>query len=91
VQQQLDQVIRSKGEHWQTLRALDARMKQAALQMEQSLTALATIYSQVRLVDAESIASGGAERIQNDIQEQVARMNDLLASLNEVYEFNRAG
>ncbi len=85
VQKQLDEVIKGKGEHWQTLRSLDDRMKQASLQMEQSLTALATIYGQVQLVDAESIGSGKAERLQADIQEQVARMNDLLASINEVY------
>ena len=78
-------MIKGKGEHWQTLRSLDDRMKQASLQMEQSLTALATIYGQVQLVDAESIGSGKAERLRADIQEQVARMNDLLASINEVY------
>lgn len=85
VQKQLDDVIKGKGDHWQTLRSLDDRMKQASLQMDQSLTALATIYSQVQLVDAESIGSGQAERLQSDIQEQVSRMNDLLASINEVY------
>ncbi len=85
LQKQMDDVIKGKSEHWQTLRALDERMKQGALQMEQSLTALATIYSQVQLVDAQSIGSGQTERLQADIQEQVARMNDLLASINEVY------
>lgn len=85
VQEQLDEVIAGKGNHWQSLRELDARMKQAALQVEQSLTALATVYSQVQLIDAQSINSGRAERLQDDIQEQVARLNDLVVSINEVY------
>ncbi|MBX3009954.1 MAG: hypothetical protein KF832_00555 [Caldilineaceae bacterium] len=88
MQQQLDEVIASKGKHWQTLRELDARMKQAALQLEQSLTALATVYSQVQLIDAQSVGSGQAERLQADIREQVARLNDLVASINEVYTYN---
>ena len=54
VKQQLDAVIAGKGKHWQTLRELDTRMQQAALQMNQSLTALATIYSQVQLIDARA-------------------------------------
>ncbi|MCB0052958.1 MAG: hypothetical protein KDE24_25830, partial [Caldilinea sp.] len=62
VQQQLDQVIASKSTQWQTLRQLDARMQQAQLQMDQSLTALATVYSQVQLLNAEAINSGRAER-----------------------------
>lgn len=84
-QEQLDEVIESKGRHWQSLRELDARMRQAGLQLEQSLTALGTVYSQMQLVDAQSVDSGRAERLRADIQEQVARLDDLVSSLNEVY------
>ena len=84
-QEQLDEVIESKGRHWQSLRELDARMRQADLQLEQSLTALGTVYSQVQLIDAQSVDSGRAERLRDDIQEQVARLDDLVSSLNEVY------
>lgn len=82
---QLDQVIDSKGQHWQSIRDLDSKIKQAQLQMEQSVTSLATIYSQIQLVDAQDVNSGRAERLQDDIQEQVNRLNDLVESINEVY------
>lgn len=91
VQTQIDQVIESKGKHWQTLRQLDARMTQAVLQLEQSLTALATMYSQVQLIDAQSVDSGRTERLQADIREQVARLNDLVTSINEVYDYQTKG
>ncbi|PJF34309.1 MAG: hypothetical protein CUN49_16320, partial [Candidatus Thermofonsia Clade 1 bacterium] len=78
VQRQLDEVISSKQNQWQTLRQLDARMKQAQLQMEQSLTALGTVYGQVQLLNAEAINSGRAERLRNDILEQVKRLDDLV-------------
>lgn len=91
VQSQLDNVITGKRNHWQSIRELDARMKEAALQLDQSVTALATIYSQVQLVDAQSIGSGRAERLQADIQEQVARLNDLVSSINDVYNHNTKG
>jgi hypothetical protein len=91
VQQQLDDVLTGKRNHWQALRELDARMQQAALQLDQSLTALATIYSQVQLIDAQSIGSGRTERLQADIREQVARLNDLVNSINDVYNYNTKG
>ncbi len=91
VKQQLQAVLTSKGKHWQSLRELDTRMQQAALQMDQSLTALATIYSQVQLVDAQGVESGRAERLQADIREQVDRLNDLVSSINEVYDYNTKG
>jgi hypothetical protein len=91
VKQQLQEVLTSKGKHWQSLRELDTRMQQAALQMDQSLTSLATIYSQVQLVDAQGIESGRTERLQADIREQVDRLNDLVGSINEVYDYNTKG
>jgi hypothetical protein len=55
--------------------------------MDQSTTALATIYGQIQLLNAESINRGGAERLRSDIQEQVKRIDDLVVSLNEVYTY----
>lgn len=91
VQEQLEGVLTGKRNHWQSIRELDARMKEAALQLDQSVTALATIYSQVQLIDAQSVGSGRAERLQADIREQVARLNDLVASINDVYNHNTKG
>jgi len=88
IQQELDEVLESKGKQWQTLQALDARMKQAELQLEQSLTALATVYSQVQLIDAQDVDSSRSERLQADIQEQVSRLDDLVSSINEVYDYH---
>ncbi len=88
IQQELDEVLESKGKQWQTLRALDARMKQAELQLEQSLTALATVYGQVQLIDAQDVDSSRSERLQADIQDQVSRLDDLVSSINEVYDYH---
>jgi hypothetical protein len=91
MQEQLEGVITGKREHWQSIRDLDGRMKEAALQLDQSVTALATIYSQVQLIDAQSVGSGRTERLQADIREQVARLNDLVSSINDVYNYNTKG
>jgi hypothetical protein len=90
-QEELDRMLDSKQKQWDTLQALDARMKQAELQIEQSLTALATIDNQVRLIDAQEIESGRSERMRADIVEQVNRLNDLVTSINEVYDYRTPG
>jgi hypothetical protein len=91
LRQQMKQTLEGKRKQWETLKALDARMKQAQLQIDQSLTALATVYSQVQLIDAQDLESGRAERLRSDIQEQVNRLNDLVASINEVYDYHTEG
>jgi len=91
VQRELDEVLEGKDKQWQTLRALDTRMKQAELLLEQSLTALATVYGQVQLIDAQDLDSSRSERLRADIQEQVNRLNDLVSSINEVYDYHTQG
>jgi len=85
VRQELDEVLAGKEKQWQTLQALDARMKQAELQMEQSLTALATIYSQIQLIGTRDFDDSRSTRLQADIQEQINRLDDLVSSIKEVY------
>ena len=91
IRTQMAQVVAGKRTQLEALQALHNRMHQAQLQMDQSLTALATVYSQVRLVDAQDIASGQTERLRSDIQEQVNRLNDLVASINDVYNYQTEG
>lgn len=90
-QQDLDEVLESKRKHLDVLEALAARMKQAELHLEQSLAALATVDSQVRLLDAQDVESGRSERLRADIGEQTDKLNDLVASINEVYEYDPSG
>ncbi len=88
VLREFDEVLASKEKQQQILEDLNRRMKQADLQMDQSLTALATIYSQIQLIDAQDLDSSRSERLQADIQEQVEQLNDLIGSINEVYDYN---
>ncbi len=83
----LDEVIEGKRKQWDSLKALDERMQQAELQLEQSNTALATVYSQLQLIGAQDIQSGRSERLQQDIRDQIGRLNDLVSSINEVYDY----
>jgi hypothetical protein len=91
LQSQLSEVIAAKERQLSALQQLDNRMRQALLQLDNSLTALATVYSQVHLIDAQSVGSGRAERLQADIQDQVASLNDLVSSINDVYDYSTKG
>ncbi len=91
VAREVGRLIESKGQHWQSVRALDERMQQAQLQLDQSVTALATLHSQIRLIDSRAVSSGQAQRLQADIREQTARLDDLVAGINDVYNMDTQG
>jgi hypothetical protein len=86
LRQELERVVESKAKQWQTLRTLDARMKQAELRLEQTMTALSTVYGQIQLVGARDVDSGRAERLEADIREEIDQLDDLISSINEISE-----
>lgn len=85
-QAELDQLLDSKRKQLQAMQALDTRMRQAEFQLQQSLAALGTVDSQIQLIDSHDTDGGKSERIRADVKEQVDRLNDLVTSINEVYE-----
>ena len=88
---QLDDLLASKQTQWETLQALDERMKKAQLQVEQTLAAMATVDSQVKLIDAQDVDSSRSENLRADIREQIERLNDLISGINEVYDYHSRG
>lgn len=87
VRDEIEQALESKQRQWEALQKLDTRMEQAELQLKHTLASLATVHSQVKLIDAQDVDSGRSRRLQEDVQEQIARLNDLLGSINEVYDY----
>jgi len=84
LREDVERVLESKGKQWDTLRTLDKRMRQAELRLEQSTTALSTVYGQIQLVGARDVDSGRSERLASDIREEINQLNDLLKSIDEV-------
>jgi hypothetical protein len=89
VRLQLQQAIASKEEQLVNLQKLQDTMERAEYQLETTLTALGTVYSQIQLIGAQDIGSGRARRLRQDIAEQVESLQALQEALDEVYETSR--
>ncbi|MBI1801773.1 MAG: hypothetical protein HYR71_09120 [Chloroflexi bacterium] len=86
VREQARQALASKQAQWQNLEKLQQTMEKAELQLDATLTALGTVYSQLVLIRSkDDIADSRAQRLRADIAEQVAQLNDLQKAMDEVY------
>ena len=88
VREQMVQTIESKKAQLANLQQLENMMQKAELQMDSTLTAMGTIYSQLLIIGVKDIDSGRAQRLREDITEQVKQLHDVVSSMDEVY---RAG
>lgn len=88
VRAQIATTLESKRQFYANLQELAARMERADLQLDHSLAALGTVYSQLLLVSSKDVDSDRAERLREDIRGEVLALQDLVESLNEVYRYD---
>lgn len=85
VRQSLELAVKGRQAQVDTLKHLDETVDRAEAQMEATLAALATIYSQMVLIGAREGEGASTDRLTDNIQEQVAALKDVLDAMDEVY------
>ncbi len=84
VQHQMSRTLAAYEEQYRQLEALAKLMRRTRLNLEDTLAAMGTIYSQVQVLNAMDIDSATAAHIADEIDAEVNRLNDLLSALSEV-------
>jgi hypothetical protein len=85
IRHELEDTIRRRQAQFESLDRLETTMDRAELQLENTLTALGTVYSQMLLIDAKDVDSSKTQRLRENILEQVNSLNDVITTMDEVY------
>jgi hypothetical protein len=85
VQATLRNTIADKERQWEYLSDLQNTMEKAQYQLESTLAALGTIYAQLQALDLRGAEKGRAERLRQEIDDQVVQLQDLSEAMDEVY------
>jgi hypothetical protein len=91
VRQQLEITLADQRRLQENIAELDNRMQRADLQLDSSLAALGTVYSQILLVGSKEVDGDRAERLSSDIANEVTSLQDVVDSINEVYDYRTLG
>lgn len=90
IQRELEDTIARRQAQYDSLHKLGNTMDRAELQLENTLTALGTVYSQMLLVDARDVDSAKTQRLRDNISDQVNSLNDVLSAMDDVYRADDA-
>lgn len=85
VQETLRNTIADKERQWKHLSRLQNTMEEAEYQLESTLASLGTVYAQLQTIDLRGAEKGRTERLHQEIDEQVAQLQDLSQAMDEVY------
>ena len=86
VKRQISQTIAQRQIQGDNLHKLQNVMERAEFQLESTITAMGTVYSQVMILGSRDVASGRAGRLQQDIADQVQGLQDVVKTMDEVYQ-----
>jgi len=85
VREQLKQSLANKRAQWQHLDMLDNTIERAVLQLDDTLSAMGTVYAQMQLISAKDIDSGRAQRLRADVAAQINSLHDIVETMDQVY------
>jgi methyl-accepting chemotaxis protein len=86
VREELEKTVAIKRSQRDTLDNLRDTMTKAQLQLENTLAAMSTVYTQVVLLGAKDVNSSRAQRLQEGMTEQISALEDISTTMDEVYQ-----
>ncbi len=89
VRSELEEAIRLKQQQLKNLNAVADNMKRADIQLDNTLAALGTLYAQMQVIDTKDLDSARARRLRDEIQDEVAELQDTIMAMDEVYSSSR--
>ena len=87
VRAELEEAIQTKETQLANLRNLENNVKRADIQLDHTLSALGTVYAQVQLIDAKDVDSARAQRLQDEIRDEVMSLQDTISAIDEVQSY----
>ncbi len=91
VKKELEETVRLRETQLSNLRALEVNIKRADIQLDNTLAALGTIYAQVQLLDAKEVDGRRANRLRQEIHDEVLSLKDTIEALDDVQNLNSYG
>ncbi len=88
VRSDIERSIATKKKQYETLTNLQETMSRAMLQLDNTLSAIGTIYMQARHLGAKEIDSGRSQRLQADMHEQILTLEDITSAMDDVFQNN---
>jgi len=85
VQQQLTLTLTGLERQIQAIETLENTMTQAQLQLEHTLSALSTLYSQTMLIEARELDGARLNRVRDEINNEISSLGDILSAMENVY------
>jgi hypothetical protein len=87
VKTELQEAIGIRQRLLDSLNSIASSAKRTEIKMDNTLAQLSTVYAQMQLLDAKELDSGRAQRLRQEIQDEIASLSDTVSAMSDVYSY----
>lgn len=84
VKEELQRSLELRETQLRNLENLEVNAKRADIQLDNTLSALGTVYAQLQVIGSKDIDRGSAQRLRNEVHDHVMELQDTIAAIDEV-------
>lgn len=83
---EIEQAIRIKQTQLENLQVLETNIKRAELQLENTLSALGTVYTQMQVMGSKDVDGQRSHRLRENIQNEIMSLRDTIDAIDDVQQ-----
>jgi hypothetical protein len=87
VKAELQEAIEIRQNLISNLQSIANTAKRTDIKMDNTLAQLSTVYAQMQLLDSKSLDSGRAQRLREEIQDEIHSLSDTISAMDDVYSY----
>ncbi|HVO43474.1 MAG TPA: hypothetical protein VMT34_12665, partial [Aggregatilineales bacterium] len=72
------------------LNTITSNVKRTDIAIDNTLAQLSTVYAQLQLLNTGSLDSGSVQRLNSEIQNEIASLSDTVSAMSDVYNYQGA-
>ena len=89
VQHELHDAIETRERLVASLRTIENNAKRTEIKMDNTVAQLSTVFAQMQLLNSRELDSGRAQRLRDEIRDEIASLNDMVSAMGDVYDYGR--
>ncbi|MBX3084023.1 MAG: hypothetical protein KF716_20475 [Anaerolineae bacterium] len=89
VRSEIQDAIETRERLVASLRTIENNAKRTEIKMDNTVAQLSTVFAQMQLLNSRELDSGRAQRLREEIRDEIASLNDMVSAMGDVYDYGR--
>ncbi|MBX3065532.1 MAG: hypothetical protein KF726_21330 [Anaerolineae bacterium] len=89
IKRELEDAIETREKLAASLKTIENNAKRTEIKIDNTVAQLSTVFAQMQLLNSRELDSGKAQRLREEIRDEIASLGDIVDAMGDVYDYGR--